>query len=91
MPRARYTTAGKTATSYIPDLTQWDLVEGKNKGNLAGFVGFAPVGEPKAAVYVAVMDPSDPTGAHGSVHAAPVFRRIIEEVLELWKIPADIR
>lgn len=74
-------TAGKTATSYIPDLTQWDLVEGKKNANLAGFIGFAPVEAPKIEVYVAILDPADKTGAHGSTHAAPVFKRITEEVI----------
>jgi len=78
-----YSTAGKTATSYIPDLTKWELVEGKKKGNFAGFIGFAPVTNPKVEVYVGVRDPQQDKkgGAHGSTDAAPVFKRIVEDVL----------
>lgn len=85
----RYSTAGKTATSYIPDLTKWDLMEGKKKGNFAGFIGFAPVKDPRVEVYVGILDPNDGTGAHGSTHAAPVFRRIAEDVLDHLKVPSD--
>lgn len=88
----RYSTAGKTATSHIPDLTQWELVEGKKKGNFAGFVGFAPVKSPRIEVYVGILDPNsaDSSGAHGSAHAAPVFKRIIEEVLDHLKVAPDL-
>lgn len=86
-----YSTAGKTATSYIPDLTQWELVEGKKKGNFAGFLGFAPVDKPQVEVYVGILDPDDgdKSGAHGSAHAAPVFKRIIEETLQHMKVAPD--
>lgn len=86
-----YSTAGKTATSYIPDLTKWELVEGKKKGNFAGFIGFAPVKKPEIEVYVGILDPDDgdKSGAHGSAHAAPVFKRIIEETLQHMKIAPD--
>lgn len=86
-----YSTAGKTATSYIPDLTQWTLVEGEKKGNFAGFIGFAPVKSPRIEVYVGILDPDDGTksGAHGSAHAAPVFTKIIEEVLLHMNVAPD--
>lgn len=86
-----YPSAGKTATSYIPDLTQWDLVEGTRKGNFAGFIGFAPVNEPRIEVYVGILDPrsEDHSGAHGAQHAAPVFRRIVDEVLRHLNVPKD--
>lgn len=86
-----YSTAGKTATSYIPDPTQWDLVEVKKKGNVAGFIGFAPVKNPLLGVYFGILDPEDgsKTGAHGSAHAAPVFKRIIEEVLQHLKVAPE--
>lgn len=53
-----YSTAGKAATSYVPDLTKWDLVEGRKKGNFAGFVGFAPVKSPRIEIYVGIHDPN---------------------------------
>jgi beta-lactamase regulating signal transducer with metallopeptidase domain len=88
---ALYSTAGKTATSYIPDLTQWELVEGKKKGNFAGFLGFAPVKNPRIEVYVGILDPNDgdKSGAHGSVHAGPTFKRIVEEVLQKLNVAPD--
>ncbi len=85
-----YSTAGKTATSYIPDLKQWNLVEGKKKGNFAGFIGFAPVKNPRVEVYVGIIDfKGDENGAHGSAHAGPVFKRIVEEVLQSMKVAPD--
>lgn len=85
-----YSMAGKTATSYIPDLTKWDLVEGRKKGNYAAFIGFAPVKDPKVEVYVGIHDPNtDGTGAHGGAHAAPVFKRIVEDVLKHMNVPAE--
>ena len=74
----------------MPDLTQWDLMEGKKKGNFAGFIGFAPVKEPRVEVYVGIRDPhTDETGAHGSSHAAPVFKKITEEVLRHMRVAPD--
>ncbi len=84
-----YSTAGKTASSYVPDLTKWDLVEGRKRGNFAGFIGFAPVNDPRIEVYVGIHDPSSRDGAHGGTHAAPVFRRIIEDVLVHLKVAPD--
>jgi beta-lactamase regulating signal transducer with metallopeptidase domain len=87
-----YSMAGKTATSYVPDLTKWNLVEGRKKGNYAAFIGFAPVKDPKVEVYVGIHEPNtDGTGAHGGEHAAPVFKRIAEEVLKHMNVPADVK
>lgn len=85
-----YTTAGKTATSYIPDQTKWALIDGKKDGNFAGFVGFAPVKNPRVEVYVGIFDPDTNTGgAHGGEHAAPVFKVITENVLKHMKVAPD--
>ena len=88
---ALYSSAGKTATSFIPDLTQWELIEGRQKGNFAGFIGFAPVKNPRIEVYVGILDPrdGDKSGAHGSAHAAPVFKRIIDEALPALGVAPD--
>jgi membrane peptidoglycan carboxypeptidase len=87
-----YSMAGKTATSYIPDLKKWDLMERRKKGNYAAFIGFAPVKEPKIEVYIGIHDPhTDDTGAHGSSHAAPVFKRIVEDVLKHMNVPSDLK
>lgn len=86
----KYSTAGKTATSYIPDLTKWELIEGRKKGNFAGFIGFAPVKDPKIEIYVGLHDPNtDGSGAHGGAHAAPVFKQIAEQVLSHMNVPSD--
>jgi cell division protein FtsI/penicillin-binding protein 2 len=77
---ALYSTAGKTATSYEPDLSQLDWVGGNRKSNLAGFIGFAPAKNPQVEVYVAIRDPYSNDGAHGARHAAPVFKQIVEDV-----------
>lgn len=85
-----YSMAGKTATSFVPDLRQWNLVEGRKQGNYAAFIGFAPVKEPKVEVYVGIHDPNtDGSGAHGGAHAAPVFKRIVEEVLKHMNVPEE--
>lgn len=87
-----YSMAGKTATSYIPDLRKWELVEGREKGNYAAFIGFAPVKEPRIEVYVGIQDPNtDGTGAHGGAHAAPVFKRIVEDVLKHMNVSVDMK
>jgi hypothetical protein len=85
-----YSTAGKTATAYTPDLTQWDLVEGKKKGNFAGFIGFAPVKEPRVEVFVGIRDPhTDQKPASGGTDAAPVFKQITESVLKYMNVAPD--
>jgi penicillin-binding protein 2B len=58
---------------------------------MAGFVGFAPVGDPKIAVYVGVFEPhekSDPN-AHGNRHAGPVFKEVIETTLQHLNVAPD--
>jgi beta-lactamase regulating signal transducer with metallopeptidase domain len=86
-----YTTAGKTGTGYIPDLTKYYLVEhATDKSNLAEFVGFAPLENPKIEVFVAIYEPKTDKGrAHGNKNAAPVFKRIVEQVLKEMKIAPD--
>lgn len=87
---ALYSTAGKTSSGFIPDLTQWDLVEGKKRANFAGFIGFAPVNNPRVEVYVGIFDPDTNTGgAHGGEHAAPVFKTIAEGVLKHMNVAPD--
>jgi cell division protein FtsI (penicillin-binding protein 3) len=84
-----YTTAGKTASSFVPDLTREEQFDGRNKGNFAGFVWFAPVKSPRVEIYVGIRDPQSPDGAHGSAHAAPVFKQIAEDVLKQMKVAPD--
>lgn len=83
---AIYTMAGKTATAWTSGYIDW--MNG-HYGDFAGFIGFAPVENPRVEIYVAIRDPESKDGAHGSTHAAPVFRRIAEEVLQLMQVPPD--
>lgn len=84
-----YSTAGKTASSFSADLMEW--MNDKQKSDLAGFIGFAPVTNPKIEVYVVIHRPETGAelGAHGRTHAAPVFKRIVEEVLKKMNVPPD--
>jgi beta-lactamase regulating signal transducer with metallopeptidase domain len=84
-----YTTAGKTATAYSPDLTDGENFGGKHIADLAAFIGFAPVSKPKVEVFVVVRSPKSKDGAHGASHAAPVFKRIVENVLKEMKVASD--
>jgi len=84
-----YTTAGKTATSYAADLTKIDWLGGDQKANFAAFIGFAPVSKPRVEVFVGIRDPKSRDGAHGAAHAAPIFREVVEKVLEQMNVPHD--
>ena len=54
------------------------------------FIGFAPVNNPRIEVYVGIIEPKDdPTGAHGSRHAAGVFKNIVEALLKEMKVAPD--
>ncbi|MBC7714167.1 MAG: hypothetical protein H7177_12560 [Rhizobacter sp.] len=88
-----YTMAGKTASARLNDYMGIDWY-GTNKkhANLASFMGFAPVNNPRVQVYVALMDPDtdrNKTGAHGGEHAAPVFKNVAESVLAYLKVAPD--
>jgi len=88
-PSALYTMAGKTESSYVDGVMGGDSTGGPNKTNIAGFVGFAPVLNPKVEIYTVVFYPADPTGAHGSTHAAPVFTEMANAVLKHMKVTPD--
>jgi penicillin-binding protein 2 len=66
-PVAQISIAGKTGTSEIA-----------GKQPTAWFVGFAPAGDPKYVVAVAIEQ-----GGHGGESAAPVARRIFERLFNL--------
>lgn len=80
-----YSQAGKTATSHYPRSMPYD----PNDGNFAGFIGFAPVKDPRVEIYVGIRDPESKSGAHGGGHAAPVFRELAEEILKFMKVAPD--
>jgi cell division protein FtsI (penicillin-binding protein 3) len=80
-----YTSAGKTGTAQ-----KIDPATGRYSATqlIASFVGFAPVNTPAVTILVQL---DSPVGLHegGSV-AAPVFKRIAEQVLPYLGVPRDI-
>ncbi len=79
-----YRLAGKTATGYSHTNIEHDTLGGE--ANMASFVGFGPVDNPRVVIYVGVENPTDGGGVHGSYHAAPVFREVAEKTLQYLKV-----
>ena len=80
-----YTSAGKTGTAQRVDPNTHAYSKTKY---IASFAGFAPVNNP--AVTVAVILDS-PEGLHqGGEVSAPVFSRIMQQVLAYMNIPRDV-
>jgi cell division protein FtsI (penicillin-binding protein 3) len=80
-----YTSAGKTGTAqkYDPNTGRYSTHD-----LIASFVGFAPINTPAVTIYVQL---DSPTGAHeGGQVAAPVFKRIAQQVLAYLDVPHDI-
>ena len=82
-----YTSGGKTGTNYSPKVEQHDSVFGGEK-NMAHYIGFAPLKQPKITVYVGLMG-ADKTILSGSRTAAPVFKEIIDRVLHKLNVAPD--
>ena len=78
-----YTAAGKTGTA--------QKIEGGRYSQtkvVASFAGFAPATNPVISMIVMV---DEPVGAHhGGDVAAPVFKRIAEQVLRYMSVPPDV-
>jgi cell division protein FtsI (penicillin-binding protein 3) len=80
-----YTSAGKTGTAQKLDpgtgrYSQTQLI--------ASFVGFAPVNTPAISILVQL---DSPVGPHeGGAVAAPVFKRVAEQVLAYMNVPQDV-
>jgi beta-lactamase regulating signal transducer with metallopeptidase domain len=81
-----YSTAGKTATASSPKSQNPDNIGGSV--NMASFVGFAPVENPKVEILVAIIMPLWKP-AHGSSQAAPVFKNIADDVLKRMGVAPD--
>jgi cell division protein FtsI/penicillin-binding protein 2 len=77
-----YRVAGKTGTAEIPTPFGYTT----NATN-ASFVGWGPIDDPRFLVYVWLEKPQ--SAPWGSVVAAPVFRRAVEELVMLLNIPPD--
>ena len=81
---SKYTISGKTASGFVDRLK---VTEATKNANQAQFIGFAPFDKPKLIVHVIIHEPNG--GAHGSKHAAPVVRSILNRVLGYKKIKSD--
>ena len=53
---------------------------------VASFVGYVPVDDPQLAILVVIDEPE--TASWGGVVAAPVFRRVAEQVLPYLGVPS---
>src|ERR1041385_3263206 len=87
-PRARldgWTAAGKTGTAQ-----KIDPATGRYSPTqlIASFTGFAPINDPAVTILVSL---DSPVGLHeGGMVAAPVFKRIAEQVLPYLDVPRDV-
>ncbi|MCL6448694.1 MAG: PASTA domain-containing protein [Armatimonadetes bacterium] len=78
-----YRIAGKTGTAQIPG--PGGYLEGQY---VASFAGFAPVGDPRIAVLVMMVDPKG-KAYHGGEVAAPAFQNIVKDTLGYLGIPEE--
>ncbi len=76
-----YSIAGKTGTAQKPIPGGYS-----NRENIASFVGFLPAEDPQISMIV-VVDAPYPTRTGGGV-AAPIFRRVAEDVVRYLDIPS---
>jgi cell division protein FtsI (penicillin-binding protein 3) len=87
-PRARldgWTAAGKTGTAQKidPETKRYSPSQ-----YIASFTGFAPINNPVVTILVSL---DSPVGEHeGGQVAAPVFKRIAEQVLPYLDVPQDV-
>jgi cell division protein FtsI (penicillin-binding protein 3) len=80
-----WTAAGKTGTAQKidPDTGRYSPTN-----LIASFTGFAPINEPAVAILVSL---DSPVGPHeGGQVAAPVFKRVAEQVLGYLDVPRDV-
>ena len=80
-----WTAAGKTGSAQ-----KIDPATGRYSPNqlIASFTGFAPINNPAVAILVSL---DSPVGLHeGGEVAAPVFKRIAEQVLAYLDVPRDV-
>jgi cell division protein FtsI/penicillin-binding protein 2 len=78
-----YTAAGKTGTAQKVENGRYSQSK-----VVASFAGFAPATNPVISMIVMV---DEPVGAHhGGDVAAPVFKRVAEQVLRYMSVPPDV-
>jgi cell division protein FtsI (penicillin-binding protein 3) len=76
-----YTIAGKTGTAQIPSPVGYEA-----ETSIASFVGFLPADDPQVSILIKL---DRPAGYWGSQVAAPLFQRLAERLVILFKIPPD--
>ncbi|MGH9680462.1 MAG: peptidoglycan D,D-transpeptidase FtsI family protein, partial [Candidatus Acidiferrales bacterium] len=80
-----YTSAGKTGTAQKFDINTGHYFAHKL---IASYVGFAPINNPAITILVQL---DSPVGPHdGGQVAAPVFKRIAQQVLPYLNVPPDV-
>ena len=80
-----WTSAGKTGSAQKTDPSTGRY---SRTQFIASFTGFAPINNPAVAILVSL---DSPVGQHeGGEVAAPVFKRIAEEVLTYLDVPRDV-
>jgi cell division protein FtsI (penicillin-binding protein 3) len=80
-----WTAAGKTGSAQ-----KIDPATGRYspRNFVASFIGFAPISNPAVTILVSI---DSPVGLHeGGMVAAPVFKRIAEQVLPYLEVPRDV-
>jgi cell division protein FtsI (penicillin-binding protein 3) len=88
-PKARldgWTAAGKTGTAQKIDPSTGRYSPTKV---IASFTGFAPINNPAVTILVSIDSPGGYPHGGGEV-AAPVFKRIAEQVLPYLDVPRDV-
>ncbi len=78
-----YLLAGKTGTAQKPKPGGGYYAD----QYVASTIGFAPANKPRIALYLYVDTPRGPNGYYGGQVAAPVFKRIMEGILEYLEEP----
>lgn len=84
-----YSAAGKTGTAQKTDPATGRYSKSQY---IASFSGFAPVNNPAVSVLVVLDSPTGPTVAshEGGTAAAPVFSRVMQQVLGYLNVPHDL-
>jgi cell division protein FtsI (penicillin-binding protein 3) len=81
-----YSSAGKTGTAQKVDPATGRY---SKRNYIASFTGFAPVNNPAVTVLVILDSPL--VGSHeGGIAAAPVFTRVMQQVLAYLNVPHDV-
>jgi cell division protein FtsI/penicillin-binding protein 2 len=78
-----YTVAGKTGTAQKPGKG------GYTGEHVASFIGFFPADDPEVCISIMFDEPDSSKGYYGGQTAAPVFRRVAEQVANYLKIRPD--